>query len=205
MTTMSPTTCQHPGTLCLAPFEACFAQTVARWVSDPEQLRLLAPSSTFPLSPARVCRWVKPGGYAYLLVKVETADGKCLAPPAGANPLGYGELNPMRSDPAHLWIGHVLIDPRRRGCGYGLRLTSLLVEEAFLRRGAGRISLVVFPENVAAIRCYDKTGFSFIREERHRFGDRGPRHRLLRFELLRGAYFAKRERNPDYPSDLVAK
>lgn len=205
MTTMISDGFRHSGTLDLAPFEARFAQTVASWVTDSEQLRLLAPSSIFPLSPARVCRWVKPGGRAFLLVMAEMADGGKLAAPARADPLGYGELNPMRGNPAHLWIGHVLIDPGRRREGFGLALTKLLVDEAFLRRGAGRISLVVFPENVAAIRCYARTGFSFICEERHRFGNRGPRHRLLRFELLRCDYFARREVNPAYPSDLVAK
>ncbi len=189
-----PTTCQQADVLRLLPFDNRFAQTVSRWVTDREQLRLLAPSSTFPLSGERVSRWVKPGGRAYSLFAVSA--GQHAIDSKSARLIGYGELNPMRGHAEHLWIGHVVIDPMRRGEGYGLALTNLLIDEAFTRCGATRISLVVFPENIVAARCYQKAGFKLIGEEYHRFGDSAHRHRLHRFELLRADHLAKTEPRP---------
>jgi len=180
---MMPVTCQQTNVLRLVPFDNRFAGAVSRWVTDREQLRLLAPSSSFPLSSERVCCWVKPGGRAFSLFDV--TGGQPTIDPTNVRPLGYGELNPMRGHANHWWIGHVVIDPMRRGEGHGLALTNLLIDEAFNRCDATRISLVVFPENVAAARCYQKAGFNLIGEEHHRFGDSAQRHRLHRFELLR--------------------
>jgi RimJ/RimL family protein N-acetyltransferase len=104
--------------------------------------------------------------------------------PGESLPCGYGEINPMRTDPGHSWLGHLLIDPARRGTGLGSRLTNELVRWAFDLGGAGRLSLVVFPENLPAVACYHRCGFQLRGEETQQFNNQGPRHTLLRFEMF---------------------
>ena len=104
----------------LEPFDRCHSPVVARWVPDPQQLRLLAPGTDPPLTAAKVDRWKKPGGYAFLLVENGVTD-----------PIGYGELNPMRSERRHMWLGHIVICPQRRGRGIGQAFVRALVSHAF--------------------------------------------------------------------------
>jgi RimJ/RimL family protein N-acetyltransferase len=156
----------------LRKFDPLFAGLVASWVRSAEELFWLAPSTAYPLSAAKVVRWTHKHGNPLLYYRV------------GAQmPVGYGELNPMRNDPRHLWIGHVVLDPAFRGHGLGLRLTHALVDHAFGRLRARKLTLVVFPENEAAVRCYERVGFCCRGEERQCFRGLSPRHRLLRFEM----------------------
>ncbi len=169
---MSPTVSQQPGQLCLAPFEPGHAAKIAQWVETAEELRWVAPSSHTPLTAAIVVAWKKPEGEAFIL----TRNGD-------TQPIGYGELNPMRNEPDHLWIGHIIVRPDQRGYGAGETLVRTLVKCAFERRFASRVSLIVFPDNTAAVRCYSRVGFRIVSEEYHRFGGVGPRHRLLRLQI----------------------
>ncbi len=162
----------------LAPFESAYAPAVASWVRSAHELRFLAPSTPPPLTGQKVREWAKPFGRAFVLLP----DGRGGAAKP-CDPVGYAELNPMRGQPDHQWIGHVIIDPRRRGRGLGRTLLDALVRYAFDRLRASHISLVVFPENTIAARCYASVGFSMVREEHHRFTRTGPKSRLLHFEI----------------------
>ncbi len=192
---MISSTVQHKTALALSPFQSHSATTVSQWVKNPQQLRLLAPSSNFPLTSDGVRHWLKPGGKAFSLL--ETADAQPKTHRPIENLLGYGELNPMQANAQHVWIGHVIIDPARRAQGLGSALTNRLVHEAFISQRAERISLVVFPENTSAIRCYQKAGFTCVREELHRFGESTQQNRLYRFELLRTDYLAQTTPDPN--------
>ncbi len=159
-------------TYTLRPFDPLFAGLVASWVDTAEELFWLAPSTLPPLSAVKVVRWTRRRGHPLLYFRV-----------GAACPVGYGELNPMRNDPRHLWLGHVVLDPRQRGCGLGYRMTQALVEHAFNALRARQLTLVVFPENEPAVRCYQRAGFTLRGEERQCFRGIGPRRRLLRFEM----------------------
>ena len=156
----------------LRPFHHWYASVVAQWVGTPEQLRLLAPGTAPPLTAAKVGRWTKPAGHALLL----TRDGD-------ARPIGYGELNPMRLERDHLWLGHVVVCPQERGKGVGQAFVRAMVSYAFDPLCAKRISLIVFPDNAPAIKCYRRVGFVNVGEESHDFNGTGRKHRLLRFEI----------------------
>ena len=160
----------------VSPFDPRYGGTVARWVGTREELLLLAPATEPPLTAAKVVAWVKSGGRAYLLWREDDEQ-----------PLGYAELNPMRGDPKHWWLGHVIVRPDQRGCGLGCTFVKELLSEAFSRLSAERLSLVVFPRNRPAIDCYVRAGFEVVGEETHQLNGRGPRHKLLRLELHRHA------------------
>lgn len=169
----------------LVPFASAHAPVIAGWVRSAHELRLLAPSTSPPLTAQKVREWVKPLGRAFVLLPgcLETEEKPC-------DPVGYAELNPMRGQPDHQWIGHVIVDPGRRSRGLGRMLLDAIVRYAFDRLRASRISLVVFPENDIAARCYESAGFSMVREERHRFTETGPKARLLRFEMAAASWTA---------------
>lgn len=158
----------------LLPMPRSAAATVASWVRSDAELFWLAPSTVPPISPDKVLGWTRTRGTPFIY-----------AASPGADPVGYAELNAMARDGRHLWIGHVLIDPQRRGEGLGRSLTQALIHRAFRIEGARRLSLVVFPENAAAIRCYQTAGFILRGEEIQCFGPKRQQFRLLRFELAR--------------------
>lgn len=158
--------------LCLRPFDPRYATVIAQWVKTEEELRWLAPSTQGPLTAAKVTGWIKSGGVAIVLI------GEGDTPP-----IGYGELNPMHGETDHVWLGHVVIHPDHRGRATGQAFVRALLDHAFTRFSAKRVSLIVFPDNTAALRCYRRVGFRHVGEECHRFGDTGPKHRLLRLEI----------------------
>lgn len=170
--TVSPT----QASIRLRPFLAAQADDIVGWVRSDDELRWLAPSTDGPLTPEKVCNWLKPNGLAF--VAAEDEDSGLMA---------YGELNPMLREPSHFWIGHVIVRPDRRERGIGRGFVQSLVDYAFDALAATRLSLVVFPDNHGAIACYQRVGFSTIAEEFHRFGRSGPKHRLLRLELTSSA------------------
>ncbi|MBP3941794.1 MAG: GNAT family N-acetyltransferase [Christensenellaceae bacterium] len=55
-------------------------------------------------------------------------------------------------------IGFVIIDPKKRGLGYGKVMMRLAAEYAF-EKGAKAVSLAVFENNERAMRCYESAGF----------------------------------------------
>lgn len=155
----------------LTPYTPTWGNLIASWVTSDLDLRWLAPGTVPPLSGEKITAWKKVGGAS--LVGFE---GRSKVPVA------YGEVNPMRTEAGHFWIGHIVVDPALRGCGLGRLFVHKLLEEAFHKQKAGRVSLVVFPENRAAVHCYERCGFRIVGDERHRFLPGGARHRLLRLE-----------------------
>ena len=73
--------------------------------------------------------------------------------------------------------------PTGAGRGVGQAFVRALVSYAFDRLSAKQISLIVFPDNTPAIKCYRRVGFVNVGEESHDFNGTGRKHRLLRFEI----------------------
>ena len=169
---MSDADSSRPLRLRLAPFQEQHAATIEQWVRTEHQLRWLAPGTDMPLTAEKIVGWKKPGGQAFILVQENDAV-----------PVGYAELNPMQRDAGHIWLGHAIVRPDLRGRGVGKAFVRALVRQGFERLGADRISLIVFPENIAAVECYRRVGFVPVREEYHEFGGNGTKHRFLRLEI----------------------
>ena len=171
--------------LTLVRFDPSHAPHVAAWVETDQELHWLAPSTPPPLTAEKVIAWKHPGGTALVAVEPASRFHQSL----GAEPVGYAELNPMKGDAnRHLWIGHVVVAPQLRGGGIGRAFVRSLLAYAFGTLAANRITLVVFPENRSAIRCYQSVGFAIVQKERHRFGQSTTRHKLLRLSLGASGY-----------------
>ena len=57
------------------------------------------------------------------------------------------------------FLKFIIIDPEKRGKGYGKEMLHLALQYAFRITGATAVQLNVFQENALAKRCYEKVGF----------------------------------------------
>lgn len=139
----------------LIPFDRTQAEEVVSWAPSPREMFWLAPKTRPPLTADKLRRWLGPGREPLQLV---TPANELVA---------YGELNTLDAAAAHYWLGHLVVRPTLRGRGVGRVLTERLLHRAFTRYAARRVSLVVFPENHAAVACYRAAGFSDVAVEEH--------------------------------------
>lgn len=165
----------------LVPFRSEHAMCIVRWIRDERELFLVAPRTPPPLTVAKVRGWTVEGDRPFVLT-------------AGARPVGYAELNRLDHLPAHLWIGHFVIDPAERRRGYGSLLLRGLLSAAFAVPDVYEVSLTVFPKNVGAIRFYERFGFTLHDTQVRRFEGTGRRHRIGWMRLPRQSYDPSRSR-----------
>lgn len=166
---------QHRWSLSL--FEPQYAPLIASWVRSEQELTWLAPGTAPPLTPEKMVAWSK------------ASDRRFMLWPEGLlQPISYGELNNMPDRTDQVWIGHFLVDPAHRGRRHGTRFVQALLGCAFQRLGAREVLLVVFPDNVGAIRCYQRVGMTPAGYERKRFEATGREHVFLRMTINASAY-----------------
>jgi len=163
----------------LTQFEENDTSAIVSWVRDDRELFWLAPKTPPPLTAAKILAWRIPGGCP-LAFYYEGNDGDILC--------GYVELNPMPAIPGHLWMGHCLVRPDLRGSGVGKLMVQLMLREAFWQRRARAVSLVVFPDNIPAIRCYSAVGFRHVGEQTKFFPTTGRQHCMLEMQITSGEY-----------------
>lgn len=167
-----PIRAARPMSLCLCDFDSVFAPTIASWVRSDRELLWLAPRTRPPLTSAKVMAWARDRSSRILLWDA-----------ASASPVGYAELNEMPGERDHLWIGHLLASPQVRGRKIGHRFVHALLCRAFQDLMVRQVSLVVFPDNIAAIRCYEANGMQHAGREFKYVKETGARHEFLRMAL----------------------
>ena len=59
-----------------------------------------------------------------------------------------------------LRLGFVIVDSKKRGMGYGKRMLEAAIKYAFEILRAEKLTLGVFENNEAALRCYKSVGFT---------------------------------------------
>lgn len=165
----------------LCCFDRRWAGHVASWITCPQELFWVAPRTRSPLTPEKVIAWSADRDYPRVVTEHPVVA-----------PLAYGELHYMPGSRSHVWLGHLLVAPACRGRGVGQVLTRLLLAEAFERLRARRASLVVFPDNVAAIHCYVRAGMIYAGDQTRFFETTGRYHRMLAFSMDRAGYRAAR-------------
>ncbi len=175
----APRTDRQPAPWRLVPFDPDYAARVAEWCRGPHEAYWLAPQTPPPLTAEKVIGWRQAGRTALMMVGV-----------AGGAPIGYGETNLLSLRRKEFWLGHVVLDPAWRGRGLGRELTRLLLRYAFGKLDARRVTLVVFPRNVAAVACYRSVGMIDDGYEVHGFAAYGTRERLLRMAVERRWFYS---------------
>lgn len=76
--------------------------------------------------------------------------------------IGFFTLRNPNASLDELRFGFVIVDPGKRGKGYGKAMLELGLKYAFEIYGAKRASLGVFENNLAAYHCYKAAGFQDV-------------------------------------------
>ncbi|MBK8916080.1 MAG: GNAT family N-acetyltransferase [Phycisphaerales bacterium] len=156
----------------LRPFEPADAEVIASWADSAGEAYWLAPRTAPPLTAEKVRDWGRNGRQQWILC--ERGGGALLA---------YGELNLLNASRHSFWLGHLVVDPQRRGTGLGTEITRRLLDRAFVHCAAMSVTLVVFPANRSAIRAYQAAGMCADGFEEHHFDAYGRTERLARFSI----------------------
>ena len=91
-----------------------------------------------------------------------------------------GKANYFNLKYADLYLQNIYVFPRFRGMEIAMDSIAYCIKDKKIKRG-GQIILCVNPENLSAVRCYEKMGFRFIKKVRYiRFYKNlvFPRHRI---------------------------
>lgn len=176
----------HPAAPFVTLLDPLYAPVIASWVKTEQELTWLAPGTLPPLTPQKVLSWSAQYRGRRLLFWPSRDDG----------PIGYAELNYLSVQSTQMWIGHFLIDPAQRGRSYGAQFARLMITTAFEQCGATEVLLVVFPDNLSAIRCYQRAGFIVTGEEARFFATTGREHSFLRMGITQAGYRQAAARRP---------
>ncbi|MFN0137555.1 MAG: GNAT family N-acetyltransferase [Phycisphaerae bacterium] len=164
----------------LDSFDPTHVERVLSWVGSEHEAFRIAPRTPPPLTTDGILRWGRVAGCTALQLVIV---GEYV-------PVAYGEVNQLFSNRDEYWLGHLIVDPTRRGEGFGFELTRLLLHRAFARLGATRVSLVVFPDNERAISVYKAAGMYCEGHEAQTFDSRGGLvERLLRMAISRDDWY----------------
>lgn len=99
--------------------------------------------------------------------------------------VGYITLRVPADDLSEKRIGFVIVDDSKRGRGLGKTLVGMAVDYAFCKLGATKVSLGVFENNPAAIRCYESVGFHrVVRQATECYQCLGETWNCIEMELL---------------------
>lgn len=154
------------------------AELLVSWFADAETMRwwdrvyppLPAETMAARIAAAPVMSFADP---SFMLVLPGTGEV-----------IGWGGLHSPSPEHRHASLG-VLLAPAWRGRGYGAAATRALCRFAFDRMNLERVSLVVFPSNVAARRTYERVGFVEEGVQRRAFWKRGEYHDLVHMAVFR--------------------
>ncbi len=161
-----------PSQVRLSTFSSCNSTTILNWITSDRELLWLAPGTPPPVTAQKILDWGR-----------ERRQRLLLWEESATSPIGYAELNEMPSRADQMWIGHFILNPVCRGRGLGFRFAEVLLARAFVELSATDVLLVVFPDNAAAIKCYERAGLVALGKERKHFESTGCEHVFLRMGI----------------------
>ncbi len=142
-----------PPPLALDDLRAADYEAVASWFADEEQfVTAVARAFTYPLSRAEYEDY-------FLPEPAPRPARRCLRAVIDHRTVGMASLARLdwRNDSGHL--AFVAVDPAWRGQGVGAAMLRHVLRLCFDEYELHRVSLLVFPFNLPAIRCYERLGF----------------------------------------------
>lgn len=134
----------------LRPYKKQDAETIVSWCGDEKAFRLWSADiyDKFPISAEDMNRFYaeceESGDFYEMTALDETGI------------VGHFTLRSIEENP---FLGFVIIDPEKRGVGYGKEMLSLALRYAFEILRVEKITLRVFENNEQAYYCYKSLGF----------------------------------------------
>ncbi len=137
----------------LRPFRTPDAKKIITWTGEPAEFYKWSAGilGDFPLSEERLLEAVsgRNDDTRYFPLVAFDEDG----------PVGFFIVRTPGDDDRKVRFGFVIVDPSKRGMGYGKRMLELGLKFAFGIYGADEVSLGVFDNNMPAFHCYKSVGF----------------------------------------------
>ncbi len=150
----------------IRPYRQADFDTVRRWFRNARTHALwCANRFPYPLEQA---------GFDAVLREhaAQTGDRPYVAENETGLPFGFFcfSLNPETNEGM---LKFVAVDSNMRGWGIGTEMLRLAVRKAFAETDADAVQLMVFSDNIAARKCYQKSGFTerSVTPDAFRFGD----------------------------------
>ncbi|QNL44482.1 GNAT family N-acetyltransferase [Oscillibacter hominis] len=152
----------------LRPYQIGDAAYVAGWVRDRRTLLLWSgrrfADEELPLKPERF--------HGQYLARAAEPLWPMTAFDETGTPVGHLNLRwPDASDRRTVRIGFVIVDDALRGRGVGREMVSMACRYALDYLRAERVTLGVFADNPAALRCYESIGFERVGESEYPIGE----------------------------------
>ncbi|MDO5139052.1 MAG: GNAT family protein [Oscillospiraceae bacterium] len=137
----------------LRPFRSPDAQTIVSWTSEPEEFYKWSAGimGDFPVSEKRFLEMVS--------AREDNTGFFPLVAFDESGPAGFFIVRTPGEDDRKVRFGFVIVDPRKRGHGYGSQMLRLGLKFMFEIYGAQEVSLGVFEHNLPAYHCYQSVGF----------------------------------------------
>ena len=184
--------------LTLRPFRSADADTVASWIGDEYALRQWS-ADRYDRCPvtgddirAQYARFDGTGRF----FPVTACDGRGAA--------GHMILRYTDEEKTAVRFGFVVVDPARRGQGYGRAMLRLALREAFGPLKAKAVTLGVFENNPAAYRCYRAAGFRECSAEKpETYHVLGETWRCIEMAMTAGEYAQRYEEEEKRMKALV--
>ncbi len=132
----------------IIPYTAEFSAVVRAWIDSEETYFFVCRGKDFPPPDDIVDSWQRREIVSHLLF----SENK---------PVAYGELWHRPLERA-IEIAHLIVDPHRRGRGFGTKMVELLYQRAATRSGVTKILANLYNDSTVALGCYLKAGFELI-------------------------------------------
>ena len=165
---------------------------IRKWVNDEETVRYLStrfwPAQTMVDTEEFLSRMLQSSHNAYNFVIADLEDESYI-----------GQLDMFRVD----WrlrqgeLGRVIGDAQERGKGIGREALGLMQQFAFRTLGLERLELEVHMQNAAALRCYEKAGFTLEGVKRHAFFSDGQFCDVGMMSILRCEFEQRTAQQPN--------
>jgi RimJ/RimL family protein N-acetyltransferase len=172
----------------LRDFAASDGELIRAWVRSPEELLLWAgPAFRWPLDESQLT------DYAHESTGPSRHTWTAMESPRG---IAVGHASVKFSHPGEARVGRILIDPDRRGVGWGDALVHAVLATAFNEFGIERLDLGVFSQNTPAVRLYQRHGFKchrLLRDVEHVGGNSWD---AIQMRLTRHEYAGSRAARP---------
>ena len=137
----------------LRPYKACDAAAIVSWSDDEAAFRRWSADRfpAYPITAEDLNRHYDAMAGSDSFFEFTAFDG--------SGPLGHLIMRFTNDEKTVLRFGFVIVDPRKRGQGYGREMLDLAIRYAFDFLKAETITLGVFENNLPAYRCYWAAGF----------------------------------------------
>jgi RimJ/RimL family protein N-acetyltransferase len=153
----------------LQPFSRSDFKELISWIRNPEELFIWSATTfTFPLDEGQLEKHCQAAQELNTRLMYTAVDSRA------KEHIGHIELIRIDREKGKASIACVLIDPGKRGRGYGQEMMGSILSECFQQLKLSKVDLFVFDFNPVAIHCYQKAGFEIedVIDDRFKFNDK---------------------------------